>query len=65
MINKIIDILFSMTTIIIVTACIVVFILTITGKSAEGIDVAKRAVEKDVAIKVVEWNPEWNYRGLK
>ena len=63
--NKIIDILFSMPTIIIITACIVVFILTITGKGSEGLDVAKRAVEKDVAIKVVEWNPEWNYRGLK
>ena len=54
-----------MTTIIVVVACIVVFILTITGKGAEGIDVAKRAVEKDVAIKVIEWDPEWNYRGLK
>ena len=65
MINKIIDALFSMTTIIVVVACIVVFILTITGKGSEGLDVAKRATEKDVAIKVIEWNPDWNYRGLK
>ena len=64
MINKIIDALFSMTIIIIVTACIVVFILTITGKGSEGLDVAKRAVS-DPAIKVIEWNPDWNYRGLK